>query len=334
MTYKTKIIAEAGVNHNGSIELAIDMIKAASNSGADFIKFQTFFADKIATTLAPKAKYQTSSACDQASAHDMLRSLELPLESFKILYEECKRQKIGFLSTAFDIESLDYLINIGMKIIKIPSGEITNLPFLEYIGSRNMPTILSTGMADLVEIKEAIKILTNSGLELSSLSLLQCTSEYPTPFKSTNLKVINALKKLGHQVGFSDHTLGIEAAIAAVTLGADIIEKHFTLDKSFEGPDHKASLDVSELHAMISAIRNIEKALGSEVKKPSKIEIETRDVVRRSLVAKQTILKGEKFSKENITAKRPGKGLSPMHIYKVLGKKAKQDFKPDDLIVL
>lgn len=334
LNYRTMIIAEAGVNHNGSLKRAIEMIKVASSCGANFIKFQTFYADKIAIASAPKAKYQISSDSDQSSAHDMLHALELPLESFKILFEECKKQKIGFISTAFDIESLDYLLNIGMKIIKIPSGEITNALFLEYIGSKNMTTILSTGMATLNEVKQAIKVLINSGLELSNLSILQCTSEYPAPFKSTNLRVINTFKKLVHNVGFSDHTLGIEAAVAAVAMGANIIEKHFTLDKSSEGPDHKASLDVSELRLMISSIRNVEEALGSEIKEPSTIESENKNVARRSLVAKKIILKGEKFQKENIDVKRPGTGINPMDINKVLGKKAKRNFKLDEPIEL
>lgn len=331
---KTTIIAEAGVNHNGSLEIAMDMIRVASKCGADYIKFQTFFANKISTTNAPKAKYQALSENDRGSAYDMLSNLELPLDSFDSLLKECKKQNIGFISTAFDIESLDYLIEIGMNIIKIPSGEITNLPYLEHIGSKNMPTILSTGMADFNEIEQAIHLLEKSGLDSLNLSVLQCTSEYPTPFKSANLNVINRLKKIAQSVGFSDHTLGIEAAIAAVALGANIIEKHFTLDKSLVGPDHKASLDVSELQAMILAIRNIEDALGTEIKKPSKIEMETRKIVRRSLVAKRQILKGEEFVEENIAIKRPGHGINPMDIYKVYGKKAKRIFHADELIEL
>jgi len=331
---KTLIIAEVGVNHNGDLKIAKELIKAAAMAGADAVKFQSFNTDTLVTEHAPKAEYQITSGEDNDSNYQMLKKLELSRDDHAVLINECKIHNIEFFSTAFDIDNLEFLLQLNMKRIKIPSGEITNLPFLKYISSINMPVILSTGMADLNEIEDAVGILLSNKLSKSNLSILHCTSQYPAPFDEVNLRAIPALKdKFGIEVGYSDHTLGIEASIAAVALGAKIIEKHITLDSNLPGPDHKASIEPDGLKDMISAIRNIEISLGDGNKKPSLAEIEMRNIARKSLVAKKLISKDEILSEQNVTIKRPGNGISPMLIEEVLGSKAVQGFKEGELII-
>lgn len=331
---KTIVIAEVGVNHNGDLNIAKELIKEASIAGADVVKFQSFNADSLVTESAPKADYQVLSNEDKDSSYQMLKKLELSKDDHVVLINECKAHSIEFLSTAFDIDNLDLLLELNMSRIKIPSGEITNLPFLKYISSINMPVILSTGMADLNEIENAIGILLSNKLSRSNLSILHCTSQYPAPFEEVNLRAIPALKnKFGIEVGYSDHTLGIEASIVAVALGATIIEKHITLDSDLPGPDHKASIEPNHLKDMISAIRNIEIGLGDGVKKPSLSEIKMRDVARKSIVAKKKIYKDEILTIENMTIKRPGNGISPMLIEELFGTRAVKDFAEDELII-
>jgi N,N'-diacetyllegionaminate synthase len=333
MKNKTFIIAEAGVNHNGSIEIAKKMIEVAKECGADAIKFQTFKAEKVISKYAPKAEYQKQTTGETDSQLEMVKKLELSFDDFVALKEYCDKLNIMFLSTPFDFESIDFLNDLGLEIFKIPSGEITNLPYLEKIGKLGKKVILSTGMADLGEIEDALDILTSCGTKKEDITILHCNTEYPTPYEDVNLLAMLTIKEAFKvKVGYSDHTLGIEIPIAAVALGASVIEKHFTLDKNMEGPDHKASLEPHELKAMIDAIRNIEKALGNGIKKPSKSELKNKDIVRKSIVAKREIKKGEIFTEDNITVKRPGTGISPMRWYEVLGKVAPKDYKEDELI--
>lgn len=332
---KTVIIAEAGVNHNGDLVLAHKLIDVAAEAGADFVKFQTFSADRLVTTQAKKADYQTQTTDAQESQYAMIRRLELTPEMHKTLIEHCKLRGIQFFSTAFDIASLDLLVELGLNFFKIPSGEITNLPYLRHIGRFAKPVILSTGMATLEEVEAALQVLEQAGTARGKITVLHCTTEYPTPMTDVNLRAMQTLHNtFGVAVGYSDHTLGIEVATAAVALGAAVIEKHFTLDRNLSGPDHKASLEPHELKAMVTAIRNIEKALGNGMKRPSQSEIKNREIARKSLVAACAIRAGEVFNEKNLAVKRPGTGVSPMRWDEVLGCKASRDFMPDELIVL
>ena len=330
---RTYIIAEAGVNHNGSVDIAKRMIDAAVRAGADAIKFQTFVPEEIACGDAPKAEYQKRTTGSKGSQLDMLRRLALDNDAHRRLFGYCGRKRIAFLSSPFDMQSIDLLNSLGLSVFKIPSGEITNLPYLQKVGGLKKKVIMSTGMAVMEEIDKALKALTKAGTAKRNITLLHCNTEYPTPFEDMNLLAMMAMKKrFGVQVGYSDHTPGIEASVAAVALGAEVIEKHFTLDKKMKGPDHKASLEPKELAAMVAAIRNIEKALGNGIKRPSPSEIKNRAIARKSIVASRDIKRGEIFSKENITTKRPGTGLDPMAWNKVIGKKAKRNFRADEQI--
>ena len=331
----TLIIAEAGVNHNGDIKLAKLLIDAAANAGADLVKFQTFNADRLTTRTANKADYQVNINHSEESQHAMLRRFELTESAHQEIILHCKKRKIGFLSTAFDIESIDLLLNLGQQCFKIPSGEITNLPYLQHLGQLNKIVILSTGMSSLGDIEAAIDVLEKAGTLRTNITILHCTSEYPAPMTEVNLRAMQAIEKaFGLTTGYSDHTEGIEVSIAAVAMGAAVIEKHFTLDRNLPGPDHQASLEPSELNAMIKAIRNIEKALGDGIKRLTPSEARNKIVVRKSLVANCKIKAGEVFTIFNLTAKRPGSGISPMQWNDVLGKKAKRNFIEDELIEL
>ena len=335
MTSRILIIAEAGVNHNGNLELAKKLIDAAAEAGADLVKFQTFNADRLATSTARKAAYQIQTTDSSESQHEMLRRLELTPGMHKEMIAHCAKRKIGFFSTAFDIESTDLLVSYGQKQFKIPSGEITNLPYLRHIGRLGRPVILSTGMATMDEIGSAIQILENSGTPKTTITVLHCTTEYPTPMPEVNLRAMISIRdKLEVKVGFSDHTLGIEVAIAAVAMGATVIEKHFTLDRQMPGPDHKASLEPSDLKSMITAIRNIEVAMGNGIKRPTPSEAKNIPIVRKSIVARKAIQTGEIFKTENLTTKRPGTGISPMRFDEVLGTRACRNFAEGDLIEL
>ncbi len=328
------IIAEAGVNHNGSLSAACLMAEKAAQAGADFVKFQTFHAQKLVTKTSATAEYQQRN-CNATSQLDMLRRLELSEEDFRHLAQHCKKHGIRFLSTPFDLESVDFLVSIGVDIMKVPSGEITNLPLLRKIGQTRLPVILSTGMSDLAEISHAIQILTAAGTQYNTITLLHCNTEYPTPYSDVNLRAMKTLEKaFSLPVGYSDHTPGTEVPIGAVALGATVIEKHFTLNKNDAGPDHAASLDPNELHEMVVSIRNIEKALGSPIKEPSQSEKKNINVARRSIVATTTIRKGEIFTEANLTCKRPGGNLSPMLWDTIIGLKASKDFEPDEPISL
>ena len=327
----TFIIAEAGVNHNGNIDLAKRMIDIASEYSVDAIKFQTFKTKNLVSKNAKKANYQNNTTDQNESQFDMIKKLELDIKTHKELIEYCKYKNIMFLSTPFDLESIDLLNDLGLEIFKIPSGEITNLPYLEKIGKLKKKIILSTGMSTLNEIENALNILRENGTK--DITVLHCNTEYPTPMEDVNLNAMNTIKeKLNVEVGYSDHTLGIEVPIAAVSMGAKVIEKHFTLDKNMEGPDHKASLEPNELKQMVECIRNIEKALGDGIKNPSKSEMKNIDIVRKSIVAIKKIKKGEIFTEENIYIKRPGNGISPMKWHEVLGTIATKDYDEDDLI--
>ena len=335
MTSRTLIIAEAGVNHNGDLALARQLIDVAAVAGADLVKFQTFTADRLATRTAQKADYQNRTTTSTESQHEMLSRLELTDAMHHELIAHCATRKIGFFSTGFDIESVDLLVRHGQNHFKIPSGEITNLPYLRHIGRLGKSVILSTGMANLGEIEAAIDALEAAGTPRAMLTVLHCTTEYPTPMAEVNLRAMLSIHAaFGVAVGYSDHTQGIEVAIAAVAMGATVIEKHFTLDRNLPGPDHKASLEPAELNAMVAAIRNIEVALGDGIKRLTTSEARNRPVVRKSLVASRAIKSGALFTAENITAKRPATGISPMRWDEVIGKTALRDFGPDELIVL
>jgi N,N'-diacetyllegionaminate synthase len=335
MINKTFIIAEAGVNHNGDINLAKQLIDAAAEAGADLVKFQTFNADRQVTHSAKKADYQNVTTDSEESQQDMLRKLELSKEMHDELIEHCASRNIGFFSTAFDIESIDLLVSLGQDHFKIPSGEITNLPYLRYIGRIGKPIIISTGMTVIGEIEEAIDVLEKSGMSRDNITVLHCTTEYPTPMSEVNLRAMQSIQNaFGVKVGYSDHTLGIEVAIAAVAMGTSVIEKHFTLDRGLPGPDHKASLEPEELKSMIAAIRNIEVALGDGIKRLTPSEIKNKPIVRKSLVACKFIKAGEQFNSDNLTAKRPGAGISPMRFDEVIGRYAPHDFFIDELIEL
>ena len=330
---KVLIIAEAGVNHNGSIDLAKKLIDVAADSGADAIKFQTFKAENLVTSYAKKANYQKNLTSQKESQFDMLKKLELSKEMHLELINYSKVKDIKFLSSPFDHDSVDLLEDLGLKIFKIPSGEITNLPYLRYLGRLNKKIILSTGMSNLKEISNALDILINSGTKKDNITVMHANTEYPTPMKDVNLRAMLTMgKELNVNFGYSDHTLGVEVDIAAVAMGASCIEKHFTLDCNMEGPDHKASLEPRELKAMVSAIRNIELALGKNIKEPSVSELKNIQIVRKSIVAKTKIKKNDILSEKNITVKRPGNGISPMKWDDVLGSKAKKDYDEDELI--
>ena len=332
---KVFIIAEAGVNHNGSIDLAKKLIDAAADAGADAVKFQTFKAERLATKLAHKADYQKSNTSVNESQYEMLKRLELDEDMHKAIIEHCKQKQIMFLSSAFDNESVDMLNNFGMALFKIPSGEITNLPYLKHVGSLKKPIILSSGMSDLGDIKNALDVLIECGVSKDQLTVLHATTEYPCPIQEVNISAMQTISiNFGVKVGYSDHTNGIEVSIAAVALGACVIEKHFTLDQTMEGPDHKASLEPNEFKSMVRAIRNIEKALGDGIKKPSKSEIKNMAISRKSIVALRAIKLGEIFSVANLAVKRPGTGISPMDLNKIIGKIARRDFLPDEQIEL
>ena len=330
---KTLIIAEAGVNHNGDLKTAKELIHQAAIAGADLVKFQTFTVAKLLTLEAPKADYQQDPNALTTSNYEMLESLELSKNDHLELIQECNKYGIEFFSTAFDEASLSFLLELGMSKIKIPSGEITNKPLLEFIAQFDMPVIMSTGMADLNEIQLAIEVLSNNKLTRENITILHCTSQYPASFENINLRAITSMKKkFNLNIGYSDHTLGAEAAIAAVSLGASIIEKHITLDSNMPGPDHKASMEPKDFQDMVSAIRNIERGLGNGIKAPTSEELEMRTVARKSLVANKKIEKGEIFTRENLTVKRPGNGVSPMSINEVIGTKAVYSFEENDLI--
>ncbi|XDD45081.1 N-acetylneuraminate synthase [Leptospira sp. WS39.C2] len=330
---KTLIIAEAGVNHNGDMKLAEELIDIAVEAGVDVVKFQTFTADALVTESAKKANYQSNSTDPNETQYSMLKKLEISKENHWKLIEHCNLKKIEFLSTAFDLESLKFLSQLNLHRFKIPSGEITNLPYLKLIGSFQKPVILSTGMSTLGEIEEAILALEASGLNRKDLTVLHCNTEYPTPASDVNLKAMLSIQNaFGVSVGYSDHTSGIEISLAAVALGATVIEKHFTIDQSLPGPDHKASLNPDELKSLVKGIRNIEKAFGDGIKRPSKSEEKNIAIARKSIVAKQTIKVGEFFSSDNLTSKRPGYGISPMRMDDVIGRKAIRDFQKDELI--
>ena len=327
------IIAEAGVNHNGSIALAKKLIDAAALSGANAVKFQTFKTEKLVSKTAKKADYQKHTTDLSETQFEMLNRLELDLSAHKELIRHCKEKSIMFLSTPFDHNSIDLLSNLGLQIFKIPSGEITNLPYLRHIGSLGKSVIISTGMSTLKEIKEALGILIKAGTKKKNITVLHANTMYPTPMEDVNLNAMLTIhKELDIAVGYSDHTLGIEVDIAAVAMGASIIEKHFTLDQTLKGPDHKSSLEPKELKAMVNAIRNIEIALGSNIKKPSPSELVNINPVRKSIVANQNIKKGELLTEINISIKRPGDGISPMKWDEILGTIAMKNYNKDELI--
>lgn len=334
---KTIIIAEAGVNHNGNIQLAEQLIDVASDAGADYVKFQTFLADWLVTKKAGLAEYQERNSSDNIETqYAMLKKLELSRSDHYILQDYCKHRNIAFLSTAFDVPSLEFLSTLSLDFAKIPSGEITNISYLRKVGSLFKRVVLSTGMSTIDDIKTAVDILVSAGMQKKHITVLHCNTEYPTPMKDVNLKaMLHIQKEFGVAVGYSDHTLGIEIPIAAVALGASVIEKHFTLDRTMDGPDHRASLEPAELKAMVQAIRNVETALsGSGMKELSVSERQNITVVRKSIVASSNIKKDELFTENNITVKRPGGGLSPLEWDSVIGKHAKKDFMMDEIIEL
>ncbi len=330
---KTLIIAEAGVNHNGSVDAAKKLIDAAVNSGADLVKFQTFKAETLVTTTAEKADYQKNLTDRSETQFEMIKKLELDRAAHEELIQYCELKSICFLSTAFDHDSIDMLAELNIPFYKIPSGEITNLPYLRHIGRMGNSIVMSTGMATLKEVRAALNILLEAGAEKNKITVLHCNTEYPTSMEDVNLKAMLTMRdELGVAVGYSDHTLGIEVSVAAVALGASVIEKHFTLDRTLPGPDHAASLEPDELKAMVAAIRNIEKAIGDRVKKPSPSEMKNMSIARRSIVAKKPISKGELFSEKNLTVKRPGTGISPMEWDTYIGKLSDREYQADELI--
>lgn len=332
----TIIIAEAGVNHNGSMSMAKQLIDAAKSCGVDYVKFQTTKSpESITSKFARMAEYQKKNLSQDESQLEMLRKILLKMEDFGELSDYCRGQGVNFMSTPFDLDSIDYLENLNMDYWKIPSGEITNLPYLRKIARLGTPVIMSTGMCTLGDIEAAMNVLVNNGLSTEQISLLHCNTEYPTPFEDVNLKAMLTLKEcFGVRVGYSDHTKGIEVPIAAVAMGAEIIEKHFTLDRTLPGPDHVASLEPQELKAMVNAIRNIEKAIGSGIKQVSPSEQKNIAIARKSIIAACDIHKGEVFTEENLTVKRPGSGISPMRWDEVVGQIAKRDYVEDELIEL
>lgn len=332
---KTFIIAEAGVNHNGSLDFAKRLVDVAVEAGADAVKFQTFKADRLVSRSAQKAEYQKQTTSVDESQYEMIKKLELGDKAHRELIRYCKEMQIMFLSTPFDHDSIDLLHNLGMPIFKVPSGEITNLPYLRHIGKLGKEVILSTGMADLGEIEDALEVLMQAGVPKMGITVLHATTEYPCPIDEVNLRAMQTIgTAFGVKVGYSDHTQGIAVPIAAAAMGACVIEKHFTLDRNLPGPDHNASLEPHELKAMVGAIRDIEIALGDGVKRSTQSELRNRPVARKSLVASHAIKAGEVFSEKNMTVKRPGTGISPMLWDEVIGRKALRDFATDELIEL
>ncbi len=329
------VIAEAGVNHNGSVELAKKLIDVAVDSGADAVKFQTFKANKLVSKTAQKADYQKQTTSTGESQYEMIKKLELNEDAHRILINYCNEKKIMFLSTPFDHESIDLLNSFRIPIFKIPSGEITNLPYLRHIGRLGKEIILSTGMADIGEIEDALDVLLAAGTSKDKISVLHATTEYPCPTDEVNLRAMQTIRDaFAVRVGYSDHTQGIEVPIAAVAMGARIIEKHFTLDRTMEGPDHKASLEPAELKAMVMSIRHVEQAIGNGIKKPTASELRNKSVARKSIVAEVHILKGDVLSEKNLAIKRPGTGLDPMRWDEVIGTVAIRDYQPDEAIEL
>ena len=327
------VIAEAGVNHNGDIDIAKSLVDVAVDAKADIVKFQTFSAERQVTKNASKAQYQKETSDKNETQYDMLKKLELSTAMHEELIDYCKNKNIEFMSTGFDIQSIDFLQSLGQKLFKIPSGEITNLPYLQHVGKIRKPIILSTGMSTLSEVGSALTILVESGTPKNIITVLHCTSAYPAPMIDVNLKAMQTIKKeFDVTVGYSDHTLGIEISIAAVALGASIIEKHFTLDRNFAGPDHKASLEPNELKSMVTSIRNIEQSIGDGLKRLVPSEKVNRDISRKSIVANKKIQINEVFTGENLTCKRPGYGVSPMNWNKIVGRTSKHAYLPDDLI--
>jgi N,N'-diacetyllegionaminate synthase len=333
---RTLIIAEAGVNHNGDMGIAEQLVAAAAVAGADLVKFQTFVTARSIARDAPKAAYQEATTGAGESQYEMVHRLELSRADHERLVAACAKHGIGFFSTAFDQESLDMLVELGIDRVKVPSGEITNLPLLRHVASKGLPVIVSSGMSTIGEIEEAIRVLEDGGVARGDITVLHCNTEYPTPMEDVNLGAMASIRCALHvPVGYSDHTPGIEVPIAAVALGASVIEKHFTLDRSLPGPDHQASLEPDELVAMVRAIRNIELALqGDGIKRPSPSEAKNRLIARKSLVAQTAIRAGEPFTMDNVTAKRPGTGLSPMRWDEIIGRIASRDFSPDEPIEL
>lgn len=325
---KTIIIAEAGVNHNGDINKAKELIDVAAAAGADYVKFQTFITELNISKSAPKAAYQEKNTGNTESQFDMIKKLELSFDDFKALNDYASKCNIKFLSTGFDFPSIDFLDELGIDFFKIPSGEITNLPYLEHIAKKGKKVIISTGMATIEEIKSALQVLTNNGLRKNDITVLHCNTEYPTPMQDVNLKaMLHIQKEFDVAIGYSDHTLGIEVPIAAVALGATVIEKHFTLDNNLPGPDHKASLEPDELKNMVVAIRNIEKAIsGNGIKEVSKSELKNINIARKSIIANQNIKKGDVFSTNNLAIKRSGGGISPMLWNQLIGQKSNKDY--------
>lgn len=328
---KIFIIAEVGVNHNGSMETARKLVDEAAKAGADAVKFQTFRTENLVCQNARKAAYQMQTTKQEESQFAMLKKLELTPEMHEELMTYCSQKQIMFLSTPFDIDSLWYLVRCGVEIIKVPSGEVTNYPYLREVGKTGKQVIISSGMSKLTEIRDAVRVLRDNGSR--DITVLHCNTEYPTPYDNVNLQAMLTMRnELGIKVGYSDHTQGIEVPTAAAALGALVIEKHFTLDRGMEGPDHKASLEPEELQAMIKAVRNIEVALGNGIKEPSESEKRNIEVVRKSIVAKCGIKMGETFTEKNLTTKRPGNGISPMRWHEIIGKRAVRDFAADELI--
>ena len=329
------VIAEAGVNHNGDMEMAKRLVDVAAAAGADYVKFQTFSAERLVTRYAAKADYQKRNDSEAESQFEMLKRLELSDAMHQELIAHCSCRGIAFLSTGFDIESVDFLNALGISLFKIPSGEITNLPYLRHVGSLGKSVVMSTGMATLDETEAALRVLEQAGTPREAITVLHCTTDYPAAMRDVNLRAMNAIgQALGVAVGYSDHTEGIEIPIAATALGASLIEKHFTLDRTQPGPDHRASLEPDELGAMVAAIRNIEIALGDGVKQPTPNELRNASVVRKSLVAARPIRSGESFTLVNLAVKRPGSGISPMQLHHILGAPAKRDYDVDELIDL
>ncbi|MFH8142443.1 MAG: N-acetylneuraminate synthase [Muribaculaceae bacterium] len=329
------IIAEAGVNHNGDYQRAVDMVYAAKEAGADYVKFQTAVPELVISSVAPKAEYQKETTGNNESQLEMCRKIHLKLDDYLPLSELCREVGIGFMSTPFDLVSIDCLAPLGMDFWKIPSGEITNLPYLRKIAAKGGKVILSTGMSELPEIEAAMNVIEAGGIQRSDISLLHCNTQYPTPMRDVNLRAMEQLRSMHPgMVGYSDHTTGIEVPVAAVAMGAEIIEKHFTLDKSLPGPDHRASLDTAELRAMVNAIRNIELAIGDGEKHVSDSERPNIEIARKSIIAARDIKTGEILTEENLTVKRPGNGISPMRWDEVVGSRAIRDFKADHLIEL
>lgn len=333
MKNRVFIIAEAGVNHNGDLDIAKRLIDAAAAAGVDAIKFQTFRASDLVASSAPKAQYQLASTSADESQLEMIRKLELTAADHNVLIEHCARRSVEFVSSPFDLDSIDLLDRLGVRVLKVPSGEVTNLPYLKKIGRVGKDIILSTGMCRLDEISSALDVLLESGMKRENVLVLHCNTEYPTPMEDVNLRAMLTIRdELNVSVGYSDHTEGIEVSLAAAAMGASIIEKHFTLDRTMKGPDHKASIEPDELKAMVTAIRNIEKALGDGVKRPSRSEAKNMTIARKSIVAACKIKTGERFTEVNLAVKRPGNGINPMKYYELIGTVSPRDFAEDELI--